>query len=74
MVHAHPVILIICGQGCNYLCRALPEREFGGTWYFNLPGLKWGKEWTPGHVSSFGVPSTCTQKNLKKHIALMEKT
>lgn len=28
----------------------------------NLPGLKWGKEWTPGHVSSFGVPSTCQQR------------
>jgi len=41
--------------------------------------LKWGKEWTPGHVSSFGVPSTCAQKEKKRkrketHVALMEKT
>ena len=25
---------------------------------WNIPGLKCGREWTPGHVSSFGVPRT----------------
>lgn len=65
-VHCIPGHSEACGQGCNYLCPVLPGREFGWTWYFDLPGLKWGKEWTPGHVSSFGVPSTCAQKEKRK--------
>lgn len=32
--------------------------RFLGPYCVNRSGLKWGKEWTPGHVSSFGVPST----------------
>lgn len=40
--------------------RARQRVSFTGRWTGRLPGLKCGSEWTPGHVSSDGVPKTCT--------------
>ncbi len=56
------------------ISRAHQRLSFTVRWTGCLPGLKCGREWTPGHVSSDGVPKTCTNTEIKHWVLHRENS